>query len=136
MGPVVIRSEAAPAAGVVSGGVRFDGKRLNSPNDVVVKSDGSVWVTDPAYGIESDYEGHKSPSEIGSCNVYRVDGQNGKVTKVAGDFVQPNGIAFSIEPGIYISGEIGMRTEVNMYLANGKAVVTPEASQHDLIVTE
>jgi gluconolactonase len=74
---------------------RFDGKRLNSPNDLVVKSDGSIWFTDPAYGIESDYEGHKSQSEIGACNVYRVDPGNGKVTMVAGDFVRPNGIAFS-----------------------------------------
>ena len=50
---------------------RFDGKRLNSPNDVVVRSDGSIWFTDPSYGIDSDYEGHRAESEIGSCNVYR-----------------------------------------------------------------
>ncbi|MGO4836279.1 SMP-30/gluconolactonase/LRE family protein, partial [Rhizobiaceae sp. 2RAB30] len=52
---------------------RCNGKRLNSPNDVVVRSDGSIWFTDPAYGIETDYEGHKAESEIGSCYVYRVD---------------------------------------------------------------
>jgi gluconolactonase len=73
---------------------RHDGKRLNSPNDVVVKSDGSIWFTDPTYGIDTDYEGHKSPSEIG-CNVYRVDPTSRKVTIVADDFVQPNGLAFS-----------------------------------------
>ena len=74
---------------------RYQGKRLNSPNDVVVKSDGSIWFTDPAYGIDSDYEGHKSESEIGACNVYRVDPQSGEVRVVADDFVRPNGIAFS-----------------------------------------
>jgi gluconolactonase len=74
---------------------RHDGKRFNSPNDVVVKSDNSIWFTDPAYGIDSDYEGHKSESEIGGCHVYRVDPQSGAVTQVAGDFVRPNGLAFS-----------------------------------------
>ncbi len=83
---------------------RFDGKRLNSPNDVVVKSDGSVWFTDPAYGIDSDYEGHRAPSEIGGCHVYRVDPASGQVTKVAGDFVRPNGLAFSPdEKKLYIA---------------------------------
>ena len=52
---------------------RYDGRRFNSPNDVVVKSDGSIWFTDPSYGIDSDYEGDAAPSEIGACNVYRID---------------------------------------------------------------
>jgi len=73
----------------------YDGKRFNSPNDVVVKSDGSIWFTDPAYGIDSDYEGHKAESEIGACHVYRVDPQSGSVSIVADDFVRPNGLAFS-----------------------------------------
>jgi gluconolactonase len=73
----------------------YQGKRLNSPNDAVVKSDGSIWFTDPAYGIDSDYEGHKAESEIGACNVYRVDPHSGEIGVVAGDFVRPNGIAFS-----------------------------------------
>ena len=51
----------------------YEGKRLNSPNDVVVKSDDSIWFTDPAYGIESDYEGHRAPMEVGGCHVYRLD---------------------------------------------------------------
>jgi gluconolactonase len=71
------------------------GKRLNSPNDVVVKSDGSIWFTDPAYGIDSDYEGHRAQSETGGCHVYRVDPGSGEVGIVANDFVRPNGIAFS-----------------------------------------
>jgi gluconolactonase len=76
---------------------RFDGKRLNSPNDVVVRSDGSIWFTDPAYGIDSDYEGHQAASEIGACNVYRVDPQTAHVTLVADDFERPNGLAFSLD---------------------------------------
>ncbi|MBM3623499.1 MAG: SMP-30/gluconolactonase/LRE family protein [Alphaproteobacteria bacterium] len=83
---------------------RYDGKRLNSPNDLVVKSDGSIWFTDPAYGIDSDYEGNKAESEIGACHVYRVDPANGKCVIVADDFVRPNGIAFSPdEKSLYIA---------------------------------
>lgn len=74
---------------------RWQGKRLNSPNDVVVKSDGSVWFTDPAYGIETDYEGNRAESEIGACHVYRVDPETGIVDAVITDMVRPNGIAFS-----------------------------------------
>jgi len=73
----------------------YKGKKLNSPNDVVVKSDGSIWFTDPSYGIDSDYEGNKSKGEQGGSYVYRIDPKNGAVTVVANDFVQPNGIAFS-----------------------------------------
>lgn len=74
---------------------QVDGQRLNSPNDVVVKSDGSLWFTDPSYGIDSDYEGDAASSEIGARRVYRFDEASGKTTVVAGDFVQPNGLAFS-----------------------------------------
>jgi gluconolactonase len=82
----------------------FQGKRFNSPNDVVVKSDGSIWFTDPAYGIDSDYEGHKADSEIGACHVYRVDPHSGDVAIVADDFVRPNGLAFSPdEKRLYIA---------------------------------
>ncbi|MBL0093663.1 MAG: SMP-30/gluconolactonase/LRE family protein [Piscinibacter sp.] len=74
---------------------QVEGKRLNSPNDVVVKSDGSLWFTDPSYGIDSDYEGDAATSEIGARRVYRFDEASGKTTVVANDFVQPNGLAFS-----------------------------------------
>lgn len=73
----------------------YEGKRLNSPNDVVVKSDGSIWFTDPTYGIDSDYEGNKAESEIGASYVYRVDPQSGEIRVVCDDFVKPNGLAFS-----------------------------------------
>ena len=75
----------------------YDGKRFNSPNDVVVKSDGSIWFTDPPYGILIDYEGGAATSEIGNNNVYRVDGTTGKVTIVSTDFDKPNGLAFSTD---------------------------------------
>ena len=73
----------------------YNGKPLNSPNDVVVKSDGSIWFTDPTYGIDTDYEGNKAESEIGACYVYRVDPDTRAVTAVVTDMVRPNGLAFS-----------------------------------------
>jgi gluconolactonase len=72
----------------------YNGKRLNSPNDVVVKSDGSIWFTDPSYGIMIDYEGERATPEIDGCHVYRVD-QSGDMAIVADDFDKPNGLAFS-----------------------------------------
>ncbi|MFD8495305.1 SMP-30/gluconolactonase/LRE family protein [Amycolatopsis sp. NPDC059657] len=81
----------------------WNGKKLNSPNDVVEHSDGSLWFTDPSYGIDSDYEGYQAESEIGACNVYRAD-PDGSVTMVADDFVRPNGLAFSAdESKLYIA---------------------------------
>lgn len=73
----------------------YGGKRLNSPNDVVVRSDGSIWFTDPTYGIDSDYEGNKAESEIGASYVYRIDAETGELTVVCDDFIKPNGLAFS-----------------------------------------
>jgi len=71
------------------------GKRLNSPNDVVVKSDDSIWFTDPAYGIDSDYEGDRQVQEIEGCHVYRIDPKNGEVERVIDNMIRPNGLAFS-----------------------------------------
>lgn len=82
---------------------RFKGKRLNSPNDVVEMSDGSLWFTDPTYGIDSDYEGNRGESEQAGNFVYRLDPGAGSLSVVADDFVQPNGIAFSPnEKDLYI----------------------------------
>ncbi len=86
---------------------RFEGKRFNSPNDVVVKSDGSVWFTDPTYGIDSDYEGDKAESEIGASNVYRIDPKTGAVTLVVRDRVRPNGLAFSPDEKILYVADTG-----------------------------
>ncbi|MGH8869558.1 MAG: SMP-30/gluconolactonase/LRE family protein [Actinomycetes bacterium] len=82
---------------------RYAGRRLNSPNDVVVSTDGAVWFTDPAYGIDSDYEGFRAESEIGACHLYRVD-PSGEVRIAADDFDRPNGLAFSPdESRLYVS---------------------------------
>src|ERR1700731_614395 len=77
----------------------FEGKRLNSPNDVVVKSDGSIWFTDPVFGLLGNYEGEMHPQELPMC-VYRIDGQNGELTMVADDVEGPNGLAFSPDESI------------------------------------
>jgi gluconolactonase len=77
----------------------FEGKRFNSPNDVVEHSDGSIWFTDPSYGIDSDYEGFRAESEIGACHVYRV-APSGEVRIVADDFSRPNGLAFSADESL------------------------------------
>jgi gluconolactonase len=83
---------------------RYQGGRLNSPNDVVVHSDGSIWFTDPSYGIDTDYEGARADREQNGCHVYRVDAGTGEVTRVADDFERPNGLAFSIdEKKLYVS---------------------------------
>src|SRR5688572_4982278 len=71
-----------------------DGRRLNSPNDVVVKSDGTIWFSDPLYGISSDYEGGRQESEQPPA-LYRFDPATGGIRVVAGDFDGPNGLAFS-----------------------------------------
>jgi len=85
-----------------------DGKRFNSPNDLVVKSDGSIWFTDPSYGIDSDYEGDASPNEIGAQRVYRFDAASGGVSIVADDFVQPNGLAFSPDESLLYIVDTGL----------------------------
>ncbi|ODT80796.1 MAG: gluconolactonase [Pelagibacterium sp. SCN 64-44] len=95
----------------------FEGKRLNSPNDVVVRSDGSIWFTDPTYGILSDYEGYKAEPEQSAHGVYRIDGQDGSITRVIDDFVQPNGLAFSPD-------------ETKLYVADSGASHDPDVPRH------
>ena len=116
---------------------RYEGKRLNSPNDLVERSDRSIWFTDPSYGIDSDYEGHKAVSEIGACNVYRVDPSTGETTVVADDFVRPNGLAFSAdERHLYIADtrEKHIRrfdVEGEDRLAGGEVFATCDAGSFD-----
>jgi gluconolactonase len=82
----------------------WQGKRLNSPNDATVRSDGSVYFSDPDFGITSDYEGHRAESEIGSCNVYRIDPRTGEVDLAADDLEAPNGLVLSPdERQLYVS---------------------------------
>jgi gluconolactonase len=95
----------------------YQGKRLNSPNDVVVSADGAIWFTDPTYGILSDYEGHRAEPEQAARNVFRVDGTTGAITSVCDDFRQPNGLAFSPD-------------ERRLYIADSAASHDPEAPRH------
>ncbi len=104
---------------------RHDGKRLNAPNDVVVKSDGSIWFTDPLYGISNDYEGGIQPSEQPPA-VYRFDPSTGAIDAVATDFAGPNGLAFSPdESRLYIS-ETGDQTRDDPVQVLRVFDVTPE----------
>jgi gluconolactonase len=93
LGRRVIRHEYDGSITVIADS--FQGKKLNSPNDVVVKSDGSIWFTDPPFGIGGFYEGEKHVPELPHTNVYRVDGATGAITLVANDVDHPNGLAFS-----------------------------------------
>ena len=112
---------------------KFDGKPLNSPNDVVVKSDDSVWFTDPPFGILGNYEGHVATPEL-PTNVYRLD-KTGRVTVVAGDINRPNGLAFSPDESKLYIVEAGVTPRViraydvvdnGSKLANGRAFITAE----------
>ena len=88
----------------------FEGKRLNSPNDIVVKSDGSIWFTDPAFGISGNYEGYKAEPQLNQ-NVYCYDPATGEASVVADDVLGPNGLAFSPdEQVLYIVESRGVPT--------------------------
>jgi gluconolactonase len=96
---------------------KHKGKRLNSPNDVVVKSDDSIWFSDPSYGIMTEFEGSRSEQEQGGCYVYRVDPKTGEIATVVEDFVKPNGLAFSPDEKI-------------LYVADSAASHDPNAPHH------
>ncbi len=107
----VTRTEHSGAITVVAD--NYKGNRFNSPNDVVVKSDGSIWFSDPSYGILFDYEGGKAPSEIGACHVYRVDPTSHEITLVADDFEKPNGLAFSPDEEYLYIADTGITHKVD-----------------------
>jgi gluconolactonase len=91
---------------------RYAGGRLNSPNDVVVKSDSTIWFTDPPYGIVSDREGHKADSEQAGCFVFRYDPADGSLSVVSDALQDPNGLAFSPdESTLYVSDTAADRYE-------------------------
>ncbi|MEO0502996.1 MAG: SMP-30/gluconolactonase/LRE family protein [Pseudomonadota bacterium] len=104
LGRRVTRTEHDGTVSVIAD--QFEGKRLNSPNDVVVKSDGSIWFTDPSYGILMDYEGARADSEIGACHVYRVS-PDGEISIAADDYVKPNGLAFSPDESLLYIADTG-----------------------------
>lgn len=95
---------------------RYLGKRLNAPNDVVVKSDGSIWFTDPHYGIESDYEGGRQTPEL-APSVYRLDPRDATLRLVADDFAGPNGLCFSPD-------------ERRLYVAESGTQFTADPARH------
>ena len=99
----------------------FEGKRLNSPNDVVVHPDGSIWFTDPSYGIRGNYEGFKGESEIKEA-VYRADPKSGAVEKVTDALDQPNGLCFSPDYKKLYIADTGMGREINVFDVDGKAL--------------
>ncbi len=123
---------------------RFEGKPLNSPNDVVVKSDDSIWFTDPPFGILGNYEGHTATPEL-PTNVYRVD-KAGKATVVAGDVNRPNGLCFSPDEKLMYIVESGVVPRlIRVYdvvedgtkLANGRVFIdagpgTPDGFRCDV----
>ncbi|MFC3208857.1 SMP-30/gluconolactonase/LRE family protein [Aquamicrobium soli] len=83
---------------------RFQGKRFNSPNDVAVHPDGSIWFTDPPYGILTDYEGDRAELEQDGSHVYRVGPSGGEAVRVIDTMVKPNGLAFSPDGStLYVS---------------------------------
>jgi gluconolactonase len=100
---------------------RFQGKRLNSPNDVVVHPDGSVWFTDPPYGIRGNYEGNKAESELKEA-VYRVDGKMGQVTKITDEVGGPNGLCFSPDYSKLYVADTGAPRDVKVFEVNGATV--------------
>jgi gluconolactonase len=91
----------------------FEGKRLNSPNDVVVHSDGGVWFTDPTYGIMSDYEGFRAEPEQAKRNLFRLD-PSGELQSASGEFAQPNGLAFSPDEKLLYVADSGSSHDENV----------------------
>ncbi len=124
----------------------FEGKRLNSPNDVVVKSDGSVWFTDPPFGILGFYEGAPAPAEL-PTNVYRLDPATGQASVVAADVARPNGLCFSpderrlyvVESGasprrirVFDLSDDGLRLENNRVFVQCAEGETPDGFRCDV----
>jgi gluconolactonase len=122
----VVRYE--PNGTVTTIAERFDGKRLNSPNDVVVHPDGGIWFTDPFYGIRGNYEGFKAQQESKE-SVYRVDGKTGQIAKVTDEVGQPNGLCFSPDYRRLYVADTGMPREIKVWdvdsgqLRNGRRFV-------------
>ncbi|MCC6626569.1 MAG: SMP-30/gluconolactonase/LRE family protein [Chloroflexi bacterium] len=123
---------------------RYQGRRLNSPNDVVVKSDDTLWFTDPFYGIKSNLEGHQAPREQPGQYVYRFDPASGNLTVVADDFEMPNGIAFSPDEALLYVADTGLSERSDgprhirvfdvvdgQRLANGRLFATCDAGMFD-----
>ena len=113
----VVRYEPSGAVTVIA--ERYQGKRLNSPNDIAVHTDGSIWFTDPQYGIRGNYEGFKADSETKEA-VYRADPKTGQLDKISDEMNGPNGICFSPDyKKVYIA-DTGTGRETRVYDVDGK----------------
>ncbi|MBE7470113.1 MAG: SMP-30/gluconolactonase/LRE family protein [Anaerolineales bacterium] len=110
-------SRTEPDGTVVTLVDNYQGKRLNSPNDLVVKSDGTIWFSDPPYGILSNREGYQAESELGANYVFRYDPQTDALTIVVDDVVEPNGLAFSPDESL-------------LYVADTSAAFDPHGNHH------
>jgi gluconolactonase len=113
----VVRYEYSGAVTVIA--EKFQGKRLNSPNDIVVHPDGGIWFTDPPYGINGDYEGFKSAKELKEA-VYRVDPKTGQMDMITDEMSGPNGICFSPDYKRLYVADTGTGREVRVYDVDGK----------------
>ena len=100
---------------------KFQGKKLNSPNDIVVAPDGGIWFTDPFYGIRGNYEGFKAEQESKEA-VYRVDGKTGQIAKVTDDVGQPNGICFSPDYKRLYVADTGMPRDIKVWDVDGQTL--------------
>ena len=112
---------------------KIEGRRFNSPNDVVVKSDGTVWFTDPPYGITNDEEGYHAESQVVGCFVYCFDPQTSRVTIAASDTQRPNGLAFSPDEKYLYVADMSVidfpqqgRRELRRYNVNGQQLSAGE----------
>jgi len=135
----ITRTEAHGAITVLID--RFEGKRFNAPNDIVVKSDGSIWFTDPDYGKSPAYEGVR---ELDGCHVYRLDPSTGEIRQMTTDFVMPNGLAFSPDESLLYIVDTGsthvkagpnhvrrFRVGDNDALSGGEVIATNAAEKFD-----
>jgi gluconolactonase len=99
----------------------FEGKRLNSPNDIVVKSDGTIWFTDPPYGIVLPEEGTPAPQEQPGCFVFRFDPESEELSVASDAIVHPNGLAFSPD-------------ETLLYVSDTSGSLDPDANHHIVVL--
>ena len=113
----VVRYEHSGAVTVIA--ERYQGRRLNSPNDAIVHADGSIWFTDPIYGIRGNYEGFKAESEV-KPGVYRVDPASGEVALVTDEMTGPNGLCFSPDFQRLYVADTGSGREIRVYDVDGK----------------
>jgi gluconolactonase len=115
----VVRYEQNGSVTVIA--ERYQGRRLNSPNDLVVHPDGSIWFTDPMYGINGNYEGFKAESEL-VVAAYRVDGKSGQVEKVTDEFGAPNGLCFAPDYKRLYVADTGAPREIKVFDVEGTAL--------------